>query len=200
MRTASRRRRFMKFLRTARPRARGVVKPTRGPDGCWLASKNAVKRGPEYREPLSYTRRKSLDLSKRFFLGNGNCRVRSGRVTLSLRSGLRARRKQSTSSGPWRGGAREPAGRPWISCARGSHGSWRVCGYSVETYVLALLYVFQRFPVMSFRGRIRKRRTAPDVGYPERTSVARRGVGCQTAGGCGGCRTMRLDGTCYTAY
>jgi hypothetical protein len=52
-RIASRRRRFMRFLRTARPSARGTVNPIRGPFPASLRYRNAVKRGPENFVPRS---------------------------------------------------------------------------------------------------------------------------------------------------
>lgn len=50
-RMASRTRLLMRFLRTARPNARGTVKPILGPCKSLFANKKAVKSGPENREP-----------------------------------------------------------------------------------------------------------------------------------------------------
>jgi hypothetical protein len=52
-RTASLIRRFMRFLRTARPSARGVVNPTRGPAASGLGHRNAVNNELEKRKPWS---------------------------------------------------------------------------------------------------------------------------------------------------
>lgn len=208
VRIASRILRFMKFLRTARPNARGVVNPTRGPAGSWLARRKAVKRGPEYREPLSYTRRNSLVFSKRFFFGNGNCRVRSGRTTSSSRSEPRAHRRRSTSSGPWLAGAKEPAVRPWSPCVRGSRGSSRAYGCSVETYVLALLLFFSAFRRIGLNllGCTGKTHCSCLVEYPKDLSLAVFWRHCQTGWPFSRLsrpphqETLPIDGTCYTSY
>jgi hypothetical protein len=134
-RRASRNLRLIRFLRTARPSARGSVKPILGPSASSLASRKEVKRGPEKREPLSYTRRKSLGRSKRRALGKEYSCAELARIT--SRRGLRVHRKPLASSVPWHGGGPTHAGRPLSPFASGSRAFWRACGYSVETYVLA---------------------------------------------------------------
>jgi len=52
-RKASRMRRRARLRRTARPKARGTVNPTRGPESRSTRRQNAAKYGPEMREPLS---------------------------------------------------------------------------------------------------------------------------------------------------
>ena len=73
-RTASRNRRLMRFRTTAGPSARGTVRPMRGPGTIPLLSspsrkQKAVNKGPENREPRSYTLRKSCDRSRRTRFG-----------------------------------------------------------------------------------------------------------------------------------
>jgi len=73
-RTASRNRRLMRFRATAEPSARGTVRPMRGPEyippPSGLSRKQkAVNKGPENREPRSYTLRKSCDRSRRTRFG-----------------------------------------------------------------------------------------------------------------------------------
>ena len=73
-RTASRNRRLMRFRATAEPSARGTVRPMRGPEyippPSGLSRKQkAVNKGPDNREPRSYTLRKSCDRSRRTRFG-----------------------------------------------------------------------------------------------------------------------------------
>jgi hypothetical protein len=69
-RTASRIRRLIRLRTTAFPRARGVVNPTRGPaTASRSARQKAAKKGLVYRDPLSYTLRKSDERSSRTHLG-----------------------------------------------------------------------------------------------------------------------------------
>jgi len=73
-RTASRNRRLMRLRTTAGPRARGTVKPMRGPEQASplpspSGKQKAVNRGLANREPRSYTLRKSCDRSRRTRFG-----------------------------------------------------------------------------------------------------------------------------------
>ena len=73
-RTASRNRRLIRLRTTAGPRARGTVRPMRGPEQVSRLSspsrkQKAVNKGPTNREPRSYTLRKSCDRSRRTRFG-----------------------------------------------------------------------------------------------------------------------------------
>lgn len=162
-RMASRIRRFMRFLLFDFPSALGVVNPTRGPAASWLDRKNAEKREPECREPLSYTRRKSLERRMRFFFGKENCLFVGVRVYFTWRRERRARRKPSASNGPWPGGGSIPAARPWMTCERESRVSWRAYDYSAEKYVLALFIGVSPMKTIEDRGR-----TTPVLTNPQK--------------------------------
>ena len=69
-RMISRRRRRIRFLFTALPRARGVVKPTFGPSRPGAAQQKATKWRVGIRKPWSYTCRNSDGCSSRRLLGN----------------------------------------------------------------------------------------------------------------------------------
>ena len=71
-RSISRIRRFARLRFVALPKARGMVKPMRGP---WPSSRGtgsakAANKGPDTFRPCSYTRRKSADFRMRTVFGN----------------------------------------------------------------------------------------------------------------------------------
>ena len=95
-RIASRTRRRIRLRMTALPTARGRVKPIRGPSASGSRRQNAAKRGPEKRLPWSYTRRKSLERSRRTRFGKPGMETYLSELTVSfLRP--RARRRARTA-------------------------------------------------------------------------------------------------------
>jgi hypothetical protein len=95
-RTASRTRRLIRLRTTAFPRARGVVNPICGPSGSVSRTQKAAKRDPEKRVPLSYTRRKSFDRSRRTRLGKPGMEYYLSELTVNFLRPL-ARRRASTA-------------------------------------------------------------------------------------------------------
>ena len=95
-RTASRTRRLMRLRTTAFPSARGVVKPICGPSGSVSRTQKAANRDPEIRVPLSYTRRKSLERSRRTRLGKPGMEYYLSELTVSFLRPL-ARRRDRTA-------------------------------------------------------------------------------------------------------
>jgi hypothetical protein len=61
----------------------------------------------------------------------------SGLKRVTWRNERLSRCSPSAFCGPSLDGAPGRLGRPWTSFFPGNHGSWLVCGYSAETYVLA---------------------------------------------------------------
>jgi hypothetical protein len=85
----------MRLRATALPTARGSVKPMRGPLESGSRTQKAAKKGPEKREPWSYTLRKSTDRNRRTRFGKPGMLYLS-ELTVSLWR-PRARRRARTA-------------------------------------------------------------------------------------------------------
>jgi hypothetical protein len=94
-RTASRTRRLMRLRTTDLPSARGVVNPMCGPSGSGSQTQKAAKRDPEKRVPLSYTRRKSFERSRRTRLGKPGMEYYLSELTVSFLRPLARRRART---------------------------------------------------------------------------------------------------------